>query len=150
VFPERREVTNTMKWAQLIIALFGISLVAGMAFPSAAAFQGNIHRFNLSHTDAKEDLKNELWGMHGNFRIKAHTLLVDKGNGMIGMLEKYHFNTTRLNQAMEEYEALGPELQQALDEKDKNALHIVNTKLKDAWIGFFRALRTLVRAEYPG
>lgn len=68
---------------------------------------------------------------------------------MIGVLERYNLNTTRLHRALDEYEALGPELQQALDEKDKNTLQTVNNSLKNAWRGFLKALRTLVKPGAP-
>lgn len=124
-------------------------LFACQALPVTALPGAVEQRFQDHGIRDKEVIRNTLWTARAGYRMEAHNLLVAKGNEMIGVLEGHGMNTTKLQEAIDEYEALGPGLQQAIDENDKSGLQTVNKDLKKAWQGFMRALRTLVKPMAP-
>jgi len=141
-------VNDTMRWTYLLCAVGYLFLVAGVALPAAAAHPWQSGKVNSYKAGIDENLTEELWSIHGTYRIQAYSLHRDEGREVVSALGRYGYNTTELNRILHDIEAMGPELQQALDEKDRDALHAVNHSLRSAWKDFLKILRRVIGAGF--
>ena len=145
---ETSRVNDTMRWTYLLCAVGYLFLVVGVALPAASAHPWPSGKVNSQKAEIDENLTEELWSIHGTYRIQAYSLHRDEGGEVVSALGRYGYNTTELNRILHDIEAMGPELQQALDEKDRDALHAVNHSLRRAWKDFLKTFRRVIGAGF--
>lgn len=100
-----------MRWIQFLPAIGFLLLIAGLTLPAAATHPypaGKIHGYKVG---IDENLTDELWSIHGTYRIHAYNLHRDEGGEVVSALGRYGYNTTELNRILDDIDAMGPELQ---------------------------------------
>lgn len=137
-----------MRWTQFLLALGFLLFVAGLALPASAAHPWQSGKIKGYKAGIDENLTDELWSIHGTYRIQAYTLHRAEGGEVVSALGRYGYNTTELDRILDDIEAMGPELQQALDEKDRGALHAVKYSLRSAWRDFLKTFRRVIDAGF--
>lgn len=145
---ETSRVNDTMRWTYFLCAIGCLFLVAGLSLPAAAAHPWQSGKVNSHKAGIDENLTEELLSIHGTYRIQAYTLHRAEGGEVVSALGRYGYNTTELSRILDDIEAMGPGLQQALDEKDRDALHAVNHSLRSAWRDFLKTFRRVIAARF--
>jgi hypothetical protein len=126
------------------MAALALCLVGMLVLPAAAAPSASAERTGKM---AKIDptLKDDLWTVHKDYRLKIYGLHVEKAGAVIDVLEEHGCDVTELNGLLGEIEGQREPLKTALDNKDRDALKTVNKELKDLWQELRKGVRDSIR-----
>ena len=129
----------------LAITLLALCLVGMLVLPAAAAQAASAGQAGkMGKVDPA--LKDDLWTVHKNYRLKIYDLHVEKAGAVITVLENHQCDVTGLNSILGEINSQREPLKTALDNKDRDALKTVNKELKDLWQEFRKGVRDSIRA----
>lgn len=143
-------MNDTMRWIQFLPAIGFLLLIAGLTLPAAAAHPYHAGKIKGYKAEIDENLTDELWSIHGTYHVHAYTLHRAEGGEVVSALGRYGYNTTELNRILDDIDAMGPGLQEALDEKDRDALHAVKDSLRSAWRDFLHTFRRVISEGFSG
>jgi hypothetical protein len=130
------------------LVILGICLAGMLAMPVAAA-PGAIHLVRAAQTNSTipQAVKDDLWSVHLKYRLQQFDLNVQKANDVIGVLDKYRYDTGNLKVTLGELTAKRPLLESAVLAKDKTALKAVNADLVNLWREFGKTLKSELKAN---
>jgi hypothetical protein len=129
----------------LAVTLLALCLVGMLVLPAAAA---QAARGQQAGKIAKIDqgMKDDLWTVHKDYRLKIYDLHVEKAGAVIGVLDEHGCDVTGLQATLGQINEQRDPLKTALDNKDRDALKTINQQLKDLWQEFLKGFRTSVRS----
>jgi hypothetical protein len=107
------------------------------------------HSAYLQAGPINESLKEDLWAIHGDFRMKNFALQLEQGQRISLALHSYGYETGDLESSLTDIESLGTNLSDALDSQNRSTLKQVDKDIRSAWKVFFASLRSLIRSD-PG
>jgi len=93
------------------LTILGLCLGGMLVIPVAAA-PGAAHQVKAAQTNSTipQAVKDDLWSIHMKYRLQQLDLNIQKATDMIGVLDKYQYNTTALKATLAEI--TGPRFQQ--------------------------------------
>ncbi|MCU0631056.1 MAG: hypothetical protein MUF37_07890 [Methanoregulaceae archaeon] len=132
------------------LVILGLCLAGMLVMPVAAA-PGAIHQAKTDKVNPAipQDVKDDLWNVHMKYRIQQFDLNVQKATDVIGVLDKYQYDTTAMKATLSEIMAKKPALQSAVSAKDKDALKSVNQELVNLWKEYGKTVKTVLKADIP-
>jgi hypothetical protein len=131
---------RTFAMAALALCLVGMLVLPAAAAQAASAGQAG----KMGKVDPA--LKDDLWTVHRDYRLKIYDLHVEKAGAVITVLANHQCDVTGLNSILGEIEGQREPLKTALENKDRDALKTVNKELKDLWQEFRKGVRDSIRA----
>jgi hypothetical protein len=131
---------TALKGACLTLCLIGL-----MTLPVMAANGGG---GQIAKASVDPELISDLWNSHAHYRLAHFDLNLQHANDVIGILEKYSIDATPLEETLATISAQRPELQVALENRDRQALKDVNNELKSLWRKFLKETRDAIRDRY--
>lgn len=141
--PDREEKMNThttLKGACLALCLIGMMTLPAMAANGAPG--------QNAKALVDPDLISDLWNSHAHYRLAHYDLNVQQANDVIGILEKYSIDATPPEEILAAISARRPELQTALENRDRQALKDVNNELRNLWKEFVKETRDVIKDHY--
>ncbi|MDD1656021.1 MAG: hypothetical protein LUO87_01415 [Methanomicrobiales archaeon] len=129
----------------LAMATLALCLAGMLVLPAAAAPAANAERTGKMST-IDSGLRDDLWNVHRDFRLKIYELHVDKAGAVIGVLEEHGCDVTELNDILAQVKGQRDPLKEALENRDRNALKTINQELHRLWQEFRKGFRDCIRA----
>lgn len=135
-----------MKATRLIAGAFLACCLIGMlVLPASAASDSQGMNVKAAKIDA--GLQEDLWKTHIHDRLETFDMHVQHAKDIIDVLEAHQINTSGPQAVLNQFVALRPELEQALNNHDRDALKTVNAKLIDLTSQFLKSVRDAIRAS---
>jgi hypothetical protein len=139
---------KTMKPATMMKgAILACCLIGMLVLPAAAAPAGQAGTGQVSAID--QGLKNDLRASHHQYRLQELDLHVQRANSVIGILDKYDIDTSRMQATLAAITDKRAALDTALTNKDQAALKTLNADLTALWKQFIQETKDAVKAHYP-
>ena len=126
-------------------AIITCCLMSLIVLPSSAAAIGQGTNDN---TGIDQGLKTDLWNNHIQYRLQEFDNHVQNGNNIIGILDKYDIDTTKMQTTLSTISGLRPELQAALQNEDRAGLKTINSQLVTLWTQFRTEANQTIRNHY--
>ena len=132
------------------LTILGLCLVGMLVIPVAAA-PGATHQVKAAQTNSTlpQAVKDDLWSVHLKYRLQQFDQNIQKATDIIGVLDKYQYDTTALKATLAEITAKRPALESAVSAKDKNALKTVNLELVNLWKEFGKTTKSVLKTDVP-
>lgn len=140
----RRNIMNAqtmLKGAFLTFCLIGM-----LAVPVAAAANGQ--GVNAQGQVIDQNLKDDLWANHHQNRLKEFDLHVQRATSVIGILDKYNIDTTKVQATLTTISGKRAALDDALTTKDREELKTINADLVSLWKQIRKDMRDSIKAHY--
>jgi hypothetical protein len=133
---ERRNMAKT-----ITMAILGLVLVAALALPVSAAKE------NAPEKAVKIDdgLKNDLWNVYGEYRLRIYDTRVEGANAAVGVLGDHGCPTEEVAATVDGIEGQRTHLAGALENHDRKALKTVNQELAKLWKQFRTQMRESIK-----
>ena len=96
-----------------------------------------------------ESLKEELWAIHADYRMKIFEIQLEQGQQIISVLDGYGYETGNLETSLGDIERVETNLSDTLETQNRSALKQVDKDIRSTWKDFFKSLRSLIRGD-PG
>jgi hypothetical protein len=122
------------------IALLGLLVVAAIALPASAA------QANGKAAKVDPGLKNDLWGVYGEYRLRVYDTHVEGANAAVGVLEGHGCPAGELAATVTAIEEERTPLSEAIGSRDRKALQDVNKELARLWKQFREQVKASVKA----
>ncbi|WAC05721.1 MAG: hypothetical protein OS112_03590 [Methanoregula sp.] len=135
-----------MKATQLIAGAFLACCLIGMMVLPASAASG-VQGMNVKAAKIDSGLQDDLWKAHAENRLETFDMHVRHAKDIIDVLEAHGINTSGPQAVLDQFAAMRPELEQALNNHDREALKTVNQKLIELTKQFLRSVRDAIRAS---
>jgi len=117
-----------------------------VAAAPVAAHQVNAARANST---VPQDVANDLLGVHLKYRLQQFDLNIQKATDVIGVLDKYHYDTVSLKTTLAEIQAKRPALESAITAKNKDVIRAVNLEIINLWKEFGKNIKNVLKADTP-
>lgn len=127
-------------------AFLTFCLIGMLAVPVAAAANGQ--GVNAQGQAIDQNLKDDLWANHHQNRLKEFDLHVQRANSVIGILDKYDIDTTRVQATLTTISGKRAALDDALTTRDTEELKTINADLVSLWKQIRMDLRDSIKAHY--
>jgi hypothetical protein len=133
------------------ILLAGLCLATFLIAPVAAVPKEKIPAgpANLKAGTINESLKEDLWAIHADYRMKNFVLQLEQGQQIISALHSYGYEAGDLESSLADIESLETNLSDALVSQNRSALKQVDKDIRSTWKDFYKSLRSLIRDD-PG
>jgi hypothetical protein len=128
-------------------AFLAFCLIGMLVLPASAAADGQ-GTVSVKATTIDQGLKDDLWNSHTQHRLEAFDMHVRHANDIIGILNSHGIDTSQMQATLAEISAKRPELQSALENRDKAALQKVNDELRQLAKEFLKEMRDAIRSHY--
>lgn len=125
----------------ITMAILGLVLVAALALPVSAAKE------NAPEKAVKIDdgLKNDLWNVYGEYRLRIYDTRVEGANAAVGVLGDHGCPTEEVAATVDGIEGQRTHLAGALENHDRKALKTVNQELAKLWKQFRTQMRESIK-----
>jgi hypothetical protein len=140
----RRNIMNAqtmLKGAFLTLCLIGM-----LAVPVAASANGQGTHAQGQAID--QNLKDDLWANHHQNRLKEFDLHVQRAESVIGILEKYNIDTTKVQVTLATISGKRAALDDALKTRDREELKSINADLVSLWKQIRMDMRDSIKTHY--
>jgi hypothetical protein len=138
---------NIMKAHTMLKGVFLTFCLIGMlAVPVAAAAIGD--EVNTQGQAIDQNLKDDLWTNHHQNRLKEFDLHVQRAESVIGILEKYNIDTTKVQATLEAISGKRSALDDALKTRDREELKTINADLVSLWKQIRIDVRDSIKTHY--
>jgi hypothetical protein len=127
-------------------AFLTFCLIGMLAVPVAAAANGQ--GVNAQGQAIDQNLKDDLWANHHQNRLKEFDLHVQRATSVIGILDKYNIETTKVKATLTTISGKRAALDDALTTKDREELKTINADLVSLWKQIRMDMRDSVKAHY--
>ena len=119
-----------------------------LAMPVAAApVVAHQVKATQANSTVPQAVKDDLLGVHMKYRLQQFDLNVQKATDVIGVLDKYQYNTVSLKTTLAEILAKRPALESAISAKNKDAIKAVNLELINLWKEFGKTTKKVLHAD---
>jgi len=112
-------------------AFLTFCLIGMLAVPVAAAANGQ--GVNVQGQAIDQNLKDDLWANHHQNRLKEFDLHVQRATSVIGILDKYNIDTTKVQATLTTISGKRAALDDALTTKNREELKTINADLMSLW-----------------
>lgn len=124
-------------------AFLALCLVSLLALPAAAAQNGQA--MNGKANLIVQELKDDLWTNHVQYRLKAFDMHVQHGTDIIKILTDHNIDTRGMQGTLDTFSGKRSEFQTALENQDKKAVKKINDELRQE---FLKEMRDAIRNHY--
>jgi hypothetical protein len=138
---------NIMKAQTMLKGAFLTFCLLGMlTVPVAAAANGQ--GVNAQGPAIDQNLKDDLWANHHQNRLKEFDLHVQRAESVIGILDTYNIDTTKVQTTLTTISGKRAALDDALAAKDREELKTINADLVALWKQIRVDMRDSIKAHY--
>ena len=135
-----------MKATRLIAgALPACCIIGMMVLPAPAA--SDVQGLNARAVKIDSGLQDDLWKTHAENRLEIFDMHVQHAKDVIDVLEAHQIDAGGPQAVLEQFAAMRPELEQALNNRDRDALKTVNAKLIELTRQFLQSVREAIRVS---
>ena len=127
-------------------AFLALCLVSLLALPAAAAQNGQAMNGKANLID--QELKDDLWTNHVQYRLKAFDMHVQHGTDIIKILTDHNIDTRGMQGTLDTFSGKRSEFQTALENQDKEAVKKINDELRQLRQEFLKEMRDAIRNHY--
>ena len=92
-----------------------------------------------------QELKDDLWTNHVQYRLKAFDMHVQHGTDIIKILTDHNIDTRGMQGTLDTFSGKRSEFQTALENQDKEAVKKINVELRQE---FLKEMRDAIRNHY--
>jgi len=121
-------------------------LVSLLTLPAAAAQNGQ--GMDAKGQAIDQGLKENLWNNHITYRLQVFDMHLQHANDAIRILKDHDIDTTLMQGTLDTFSGKRAELQTAMENRNKEALKIINAELRELAKQFFKEMRCALREHY--
>jgi hypothetical protein len=137
---ERKSVSCLIILGLCVVALLAAPVAALQGAQKVPGYQNAAEIQNIP-----QPVKDDLWAVHEKYRLQQYDLNINKATDLIGVLDKYQYDTSKLKEIKARIVSERSALESAVNSKDNKALVNVDKELIDFWKQFGKEVKTQLK-----